>query len=261
MVWRLIKLETRNAFMNMAIDEAVLKARVGNRVSNTLRFYCWNPSSVSLGRFQNVEEEVELDNCRKYGVDVVRRVSGGGAVFHDSGNEITYSVVAGKEDLGAQDLITIYGKIYGGLTEALETLGLEADFDRGNSKNCPNLMIKGRKISGSAQSHKKGVVLQHGTLLMDVDLEKMFTFLRVPWASTCMEAVDVAKRKITSIEKELGRAVSVEEVEKALAEGFQHALDLELVEGGLTPYERQLSEKLYEDKYITDFWNIYGQID
>lgn len=261
MVWRLIKLETRNAFMNMAIDEAVLRARVGNRVSNTLRFYCWNPSSVSLGRFQNVEEEVELDHCRKYGVDVVRRVSGGGAVFHDSGNEITYSVVAGKEDLGAQDLMTIYGKIYGGLAEALETLGLEADFDRGNPKNCPNLMIKGRKISGSAQSHKNGVVLQHGTLLVDVDLEKMFTFLRVPWASTCMEVVDVAKRKITSIEKELGRAVSVEDVEKALAEGFQRALDLELVEGGLTPYERQLSEKLYKDKYNTNHWNIYGRSD
>ena len=256
-LWRLLKLETYSAFMNMAIDEAIMKARIENCVQNTLRFYCWKPSAVSIGRFQNVEKEVQLDNCRKHGVDVVRRITGGGTVYHDAEDETTYSVVANKEELEALDITAVYAKIYAGLAEALEILGLRADFDKGNVKTCPNLVVSGKKISGSAQSHKKGVVLQHGTLLVDVKLEKMFTFLRVPWARTCMEIVGVAKRKITSVKKELGRNVSVEEVEEALVKGFQKALNIKLVEGKLTLYERELSEELCKEKYATEDWNLH----
>ena len=258
-VWRLLKPETYNAFTNMAIDEAIMKARIENHVQNTLRFYCWKPSAVSIGRFQNIEKEVQLDNCRKHGVDVVRRITGGGTVYHDFEDEITYSVVANKKDLEAPDITTVYAKIYAGLAEAVKILGLKADFNKGNVKTCPNLIVSGKKISGSAQSHKRGVVLQHGTLLVDVKLEKMFTFLRVPWARTCMEVVGVAKRKITSVMKELGRNVSVEEVEEALVRGFQKALNIKLVEGKLTLYEKELSEKLCKEKYATDDWNFHGR--
>ena len=258
-VWRLLKLETYNAFMNMAIDEALMKARIENHVQNTLRFYCWKPSAVSIGRFQNIEKEVQLDNCRKHGVDIVRRITGGGTVYHDVEDEITYSVVANKKDLEAPDITAVYAKIYAGLAEAVKILGLRADFNKGNVKTCPNLMVKGKKISGSAQSHKKGVVLQHGTLLVDVDLQKMFTSLRVPWARTCMEVVGVAERKITSIKKELGRHVSIEEAKKALVKGFQKALNMKLVRGELTLYEKELSEKLCKEKYATDNWNFHGR--
>jgi len=258
-VWRLLKPETYNAFMNMAIDEAIMKARIENHVQNTLRFYCWKPSAVSIGRFQNIENEVQLDNCRKHGVDVVRRITGGGTVYHDSEDEITYSVVANKKDLEAPDITTVYAKIYAGLAEAVNILGLRADFNKGNVKTCPNLMVNGKKISGSAQSHKRGVVLQHGTLLVDVKLEKMFTFLHVPWARTCMEVVGVAKRKITSVKKELGRHVSVEEVKEALVKGFQKALNIKLVEGKLTLHEKELSEKLCKEKYATVDWNFHGR--
>jgi len=258
-VWRLLKLETYNAFMNMAIDEAIMKARIENHVQNTLRFYCWKPSAVSIGRFQNIEKEVQLDNCRKHGVDVVRRITGGGTVYHDSEDEITYSVVANKKDLEAPDITAVYAKIYAGLAEAVKILGLRADFNKGNVKTCPNLMVNGKKISGSAQSHKKGVVLQHGTLLVDVDLKKMFTFLRVPWARTCMEVVGVAERKITSIKKELGRHVSVEEVKEALVRGVQKALNMKLVRGELTLYEKELAKKLCKEKYATGDWNFHGR--
>lgn len=256
-VWRLLKLETHNAFMNMAIDEAILSARIENLVPNTLRFYRWNPSAVSIGRFQRIENEVQLDNCRKHGVDVVRRVTGGGTVYHDAEDEITYSVVANKEDLEAPDITAVYAKIYAGLTEAVKILGVDADFNKGDVKTCPYLMVNGRKISGSAQSHKKGVVLQHGTLLVDVDLERMFTFLRVPWAKTRMQVVNVAGRKITSIKKELGRDVSIEEVNKALIEGFRKAMNVKLVEDELTPYERRLTEKLCKERYAADEWNFH----
>jgi len=258
-VWRLLKCETYNAFMNMAIDEAILKARIENLARNTLRFYCWKPSAVSIGRFQKIENEVQLSNCRKHGVDVVRRISGGGTVYHDAQDETTYSVISHRKDLKAPDITAIYAKIYGGLAEATKILGLRADFSEGNVKACPNLMVNGRKISGSAQSHKKGVVLQHGTLLIDVNLEKMFTFLRVPWARTCMEVISVADHKITSIKKELGRDVSIEEVNKALVEGFQKALNVKIVEGKLTSYERELAEKLCKEKYDTDGWNFHGK--
>jgi lipoate-protein ligase A len=257
-VWRLLKSEPDHAFKNMAVDEAVLRARIGNLVPNTIRFYRWEPSAVSIGRFQNIEE-VQLDNCRELGVDVVRRISGGGAVYHDNTDEITYSVVANREDLEVRDVTTIYTKMYGGLTETIKILGLKADFNGGNADTCPNLMIDGKKISGSAQSHKQDVFLQHGTLLLDVDLEKMFNLLRVPWAKTRMEVVDIAKHRITSLKKEFRREVSIERVKEALASGFQKALNVKLVEGKLTNHESKLAEKLVREKYDTYEWNFHGK--
>jgi lipoate-protein ligase A len=76
--WRLIPLQTNNSVLNMAIDEAILKARVAEKVPNTLRFYRWQPSAVSVGKNQNPEAEVYLDAAKQLGVDVVRRISGGG---------------------------------------------------------------------------------------------------------------------------------------------------------------------------------------
>lgn len=258
--WRLLNLETHNAFMNMAIDEAVLRARIENIVPNTLRFYCWKPSAVSVGKFQSVENEVELENCKKQNVDVVRRITGGGAVYHAAEDEITYSIIARKEDLGAKDIARVYARIYAGLAEAIKIFGMTADFNEGNARVCPNLTASGRKISGSAQSHKRGVVLQHGTLLLGVNLEKMFTFLRVPWAKTRMEIVSIAKRKITSMSDEVGKDVSMAEANSALVEGFQKALNLKLVDGKLTAYENELAIKLCRGKYATDDWNFQGKI-
>jgi lipoate-protein ligase A len=257
--WRLLKLETHDAYTNMAIDEAILTARTRNLASNTIRFYRWNPSAVSIGKFQNIENEVQLEKCKKYGVDIVRRITGGGAVYHDTESEITYSVVANKKDLKAKNINTVYAKIYGGIAEALEILGVNADFNAGNAKTCPNLTVNGKKISGSAQSHKKGVVLQHGTLLVDIDLEKMFTFLRVPWAKTFAEIVNVAKHKITSIKKEVEKDVAIIDVEQALIQGFQKTLNIKFVNGELTAYEQKLAEKLCKEKYSTNDWNFQGK--
>jgi len=257
--WRLLKLETHNAYTNMAIDESILTAKTKNLVPNTIRFYRWNPSAVSIGKFQNVENEVHLGNCRKYGVDVVRRITGGGAVYHDAEGEITYSVVANKKDLKTENINDVYIKFYDGIAEALKILGTKADFNEGNAKTCPNLTLKGKKVSGSAQSHKKGIVLQHGTLLIDVNLQKMFTILRVPWATTCMQVVNIAENKITSIQKETERNITIDEVEQALIQGFQKALNIKLTEGKLTTYERELAEKLYKQKYTTNEWNFHGK--
>jgi lipoate-protein ligase A len=243
----------------MAVDEAVLIARAKDYAPNTLRFYLWSPSAVSVGRFQTVENEVQLENCRTEGVDVVRRITGGGTVYHDCDGEITYSVVAKTSDLGTVDIGLLYAKLYAGVAEAVQTLGVKSDFCVGTPKACPNLTVKGRKISGSAQTHRGGVVLQHGTLLLDVNLERMFTFLRVRWARTLADVVNVAREKITSINEELGRRISHEESASALTAGFSHALGIEPVEGELTPREVDLAAKLLKEKYSYNAWNLSGE--
>jgi lipoate---protein ligase len=256
---RLLTLETHNAFMNMAIDEAILTACVVGKASNTLRLYQWNPAAVSIGKNQQAENEVHLENCRKLGVNVVRRISGGGTVFHDSQGEVTYGLIAKITDLHAKDSMAVYNRVYAGIKDALRILGITADFNEGDQKNCPNLTVKGKKISGSAQTRKRDTILQHGTLLLDVDLEKMFTVIRVPWAKTCMEVVNVAKNRITSVKNELGHAVSAETAANVLAVGFKNALTLQLAEGELTNYEQELAQKLYKEKYATDDWNLHGK--
>ena len=256
--WRLLRLETRDAFTNMAIDEAILTARIQERVPNTLRLFMWEPSAVSIGRFQDASTAVHLENCRNHGIDVVRRISGGGAVYHDQRDEITYSVVVSEKDFGSADLFRAYRMICGGLIEGVKILGVDADFNPGDPRKCPNITIGSRKISGSAQSRKRGVLLQHGTLLIDVDLEKMFTFLRVAWAKTSMDVVRVAKNRITSVTDETTSGVSIEEAYDALVRGFGRALSIQLEEEELTSYELSLASMLHREKFATDDWNLRG---
>jgi len=259
-VWRFLKLEVKDAFMNMAVDEAILSARIAGIVPNTLRFYRWNPSAVSIGRFQDAFNEVYIENCRKHEVDIVRRITGGGAVYHDHVGEITYSVVVKESDLGFTDVASTYDVICKGLIEATKMLGISADFNLGDPKKCPNVTINRRKISGSAQSRRKRILLQHGTFLLNTNLEKMFTFLRVPWAKTCMEVIPVAEKRLTSVEEELGTNVSTKEAHQALVRGFQKAFEAQPIEGKLASYEQKLAEKLRREKFATDRWNFEGKL-
>jgi len=144
-------------------------------------------------------------------------------VFHSDEGEVTYSVIARTASIGI-DIPATYQRISAAVTDALRLLGIPADYNTGDVKNCPNLTINNKKISGSAQTIRKGVVLQHGTLLLNVDFEKMFTLLRVPWATSCLQVVDIAKRKITSINEKLGHAVSSETASNALIAGFKTRL-------------------------------------
>ena len=257
--WRLLPLETNNAYMNMAIDEAILNARVAEKVPNTLRFYRWQPSTVSIGKNQNPENEIYLDTAKKLGVDVVRRISGGGTVYHDFEGEVTYSVVTKTADMGTSDIPTVYLKIYEAITDALRILGIEADFSSGDSKNCPNLTVKGKKISGSSQTVTRGVVLQHGTILVGVDLPKMFQLLKFKDLS-CSLAADIAKRKITSIESELAHKVPHATVANALTQGFKAMLKIQLEPDKLTSAEMEAAEKICKKRYSKQEWNLSGKI-
>jgi len=243
----------------MAVDEAITNARIIGTVPNTLRLYRWKPSTVSVGRFQDVYDWVHVENCRRHGVDIVRRISGGGTVYHDSQGEITYSIVVTEKDFGTTDVVQAYNKICNGLIEAARILQVSADFSPGDQRNCPNLAVAGRKISGSAQYHRGGVLLQHGTFLLDVDLKEMFAFLRMPPAETISDVLCAAEEKITSLRKESNKDVSVQEACRALVNGFEKALGMKLTEGTLTEHELQFASKLKEEKYSQESWNLQGK--
>ena len=260
-IWRLLKPETADAYTNMAIDEAIMKARIEDRVPNTLRFYMWKPSAVSIGRFQTLADQIHVENCKEHGVDMVRRITGGGAVYHDSDGEITYSIITKTKDLGCKDLdmLCAYQKICSGLNEAVKILGAKADYHPPDPKRCPNLTISGKKISGNAQSSKKGILLQHGTFLLDINHTKMFTFLKVPWAKTLNDVLKVSKRKLTSAKQELNSDFSIDEAYQALVKGFEKALNVNFVEKKLTEYEQKLAEKLRKERFVTEEWTLLGK--
>jgi lipoate-protein ligase A len=257
--WRFIEPETKAASANMAIDEALLHARINGKTPNTVRLYCWRPSAVTIGRFQSVHDVVNLENCKANGVDVVRRISGGGAVYHDSEGELTYSVIVRRADLGTADVAKAYNLICGGLIRAARYLGVSAEYKVGSPKHCPNVTVQTKKISGSAQAIKRGVILQHGTLLMNVDLKRMFRFLKAPTRSSEAEIVGIAKRKITSVEDELGRPASIAQACEALRKGFKEALNAEFREAKLNNYELRLAEELEKFKFSVEKWNLEGR--
>lgn len=257
--WRLLPFEQRSAAWNMAVDEAVLTARITEKAPNTLRLYRWLPSAVTIGRNQKAEDWVYLETAQKLGVDVVRRPSGGGAVYHDQEGEVTYSVTANTASLGGtSDITAVYQKIYAAVTDALRLLGVPADFNGGDAKNCPNLTVGGKKISGSSQNLSRGYVLQHGTLLRCVDVDRMFQLLKIK-GSTCSQAADFARDKITSVQQELCHKISPDTLANALKQGFKAILKIQLQESGLTSYEQELAQILYEDKYSTKEWNLEGK--
>ncbi|MCW4031100.1 MAG: lipoate--protein ligase family protein [Candidatus Bathyarchaeota archaeon] len=253
--WRLIKLETNNAFMNMAIDEAILQSRTENLVPNTIRLYQWRPSAVSIGKNQNPNDTVYVASCRKHGVDIVRRNSGGGTVYHDQKGELTYSVTAQLSDFNAKDITVVYMRIYAAISDALRLLGISADYSPGDNRNCPNLTVNNRKISGSAQTIKRDVVQQHGTLLLSVNLLRMFKLLRLKHVDNCNLAATIAERKITSVQNELGHRITVETAANALVQGFKAILKTHLKSAQLTLFEQSLAKKLYASKYATENWN------
>lgn len=245
--WKLLPLIEEKAAKQMAIDEAILITRAKNLVPNTLRFYTWKPSAVSLGYFQSVEQEVNLENLKKFKVDLVRRITGGGAVFHDQ--ELTYSLIISEEKV-PKDIQESYELICGALVKGLEKIGITTEFREIN-----DILAGGRKISGSAQTRRNGVVLQHGTLLLDVNLKRMFSLLKIPNEKIRDKMIKKVEERVTSIKKELGRELGKKEILSALREGFEDTFNVSFQEGKLTSEEKKLARKLYQ-KYASKEWTF-----
>lgn len=248
--WRLIYLNEYDGYWNMAIDEAMLVLRSQDKIPNTLRLYRFTPSAVTVGFFQSPNEEVNIEFCKKHGIEIVRRITGGGAVYHDENGEITYSIVVSQKN-APRDIIKSYELFCNGLVIALKKFGLPAEFHPIN-----DVLVYGKKISGSAQTRRRGVVLQHGTLMYNTDIATLAVTLKVVPEKLKDKGVKKLEERVTTISKALGRQVSRDEVVQAMIEGFEEALNVKFFRGELTSEELELAEKLVKEKYSTDKWNF-----
>ena len=318
--WRLIRSGHVSGAMNMAVDEAILRA-VARGGTPTLRFYGWDPPAVSIGYFQDAEKEVDTAACKSLGVDVVRRPTGGRAVLHDV--EVTYSLIVPEEnDVIPKGITESYRAISEGIVRGLVSLGLDAkmvslrrkraggapgagdegtdavdeagsgagevigrggrehgaraaDSGPGGSQyeivveapagrpstaacfDAPSwyeVTVGGKKVVGSAQMRNSGVLLQHGSIPLELQAEKLFTCLKFPSQADREAAMRSFLSKATSIRAALGRAISYMEVSSALIKGWQETLGVEIFEGELTERERKEAEHLAAAKYNRLDW-------
>ncbi|MBC7081278.1 MAG: lipoate--protein ligase family protein [Thermoplasmatales archaeon] len=243
MDFRLILDSHRSAFSNMAIDEAIL--RIGKP---TLRLYKWNPSAISIGYFQSIEEEVNIPVCKREGIDVVRRITGGGAVYHDCEGEITYSFVSPVHFL-PERTIDIYRVICSSIANGLNKIGVGASLSGIN-----DIVVNGKKISGSAQTKRDKKILQHGTILVRVNVEKMFSLLKISKEKISDKEIKRVEDRVTSIERELGY-VSNEKIIDAIIDGFAENMKIDFYKGEFEEEEINLA-KILEEKYASKEWNF-----
>lgn len=247
---RLLETGARPAALNMGLDEAILEAVASGASEPTLRLYRWDPPAVTIGYFQGMREEIDLEACARLGIDAVRRVTGGGAVFHDA--EITYSIVVPEgHELAPAEVLESYRRICGGLVAGLGKLGIAASFAPIN-----DIVAGGKKVSGNAQTRKRGCLLQHGTLLLGVDVERMFELLKVPQEKLRGKLIEDVKARVTSVRELLGREVGYAEAAKALASGFAEAWGADLVKGEFSAAELAAGERIAAEKYRTEAWNL-----
>jgi lipoate-protein ligase A len=256
----------------MAVDEAIVKAHAAARVPPTIRFYGWRPAAVSLGYFQKAAAEVNLEECRRQGIDVVRRLTGGRAVLHDA--ELTYSIIVSEKNPLVPATITASYRFFSqGLLAGLKLLGIEAQMTMprsayGQTKRQPasaacfdapshyEVTFNGRKLIGSAQVRKEGVVLQHGSILIKFDPGRVAAVLNLPTQEAKDKLAAMLAKRAISLAEVTGREISWGEVCQALQAAFGQALGVELAADCLTAGEQSLAWELAAAKYTQDSWNL-----
>jgi lipoate-protein ligase A len=263
--FRLLVTEPLDGAANMALDEALLLARLRHGSPPTLRLFGWAPPAISLGYGQRLDGRIDTRAAEEMGIGVVRRATGGSAILHEGPDlEITYSVTAAAGDFeGAADLLDTYRWIGEGLLAGLRALGAPVDmvpvqpsdpaampafcFARTGSFE---LEVDGRKLVGSAQRRQGAAFLQHGAIMLGADpgrLRRVFPGGRDPLAD------------MTTLEAVLGRRPPFDEAATALADGFRAAHGLTLEPGGLSEEEAALAGMLERDKYASDGWTRAGR--
>jgi lipoate-protein ligase A len=244
-VWRVIGLNAYSGAENMAIDEAVSVMVAEGRSPPTMRFYRWSPGAVTIGCFQCINDEVDMDACRRLGVDFVRRSTGGGAVYHDPAGEITYSVVA-PVSYFSKDIRESYREICSFIVKGLATLGINAVFRPIN-----DVVVDGRKVSGSAQMRRHGVLTQHGTILYGLDRKTMFSVLKPSKLKLSDKPVDSFEAGVTCVKELCG--ASIEQLYDAILHGFTDGKEWQF--GTLTENELALAKDVAW-KYDSYEWNF-----
>jgi lipoate-protein ligase A len=233
--WRLLDSPPMAAARNMAIDKVILHARAQDRVPNTLRFMQVRPRAVLVGFHQMVEQEVREDYCGRNGIQINRRITGGGALFFDE-SQIGWEIFASRDTPGIPRKVEdLYRKMCEGTVLGLEKLGITAHF---RPKN--DIEVGHRKISGTGGTFDGTAFLFQGTLLVDFDAPTMLRALRIPIEKLKDKEVSAVKRRVTWIGDELGHVPPARIIKNALVDGFSRSLGTRFSPAPLSSYERRL---------------------
>ncbi|MCQ6273727.1 lipoate--protein ligase family protein [Bacillus sp. V3B] len=271
--WRFIDTDNGSASFNMALDEALLEWNSQGQIPPVIRFYGWNPATLSIGYFQKVEKEINLATVKEQGLGFVRRPTGGRAVLHE--HELTYSVIVSEEHSKMPKTVTeAYRVISEGILKGFHNLGLDAYFsvpttdeDRASLKSPQSavcfdasswyeLVVEGRKVAGSAQTRQKGVILQHGSILLDLDENKLFSLFKFPNDRVKDRMRKSFTSKAVAINDISLRTISIDEAKQAFKTGFEEGLDIHLEPYQLTEAEMNYVNKIAKDRYENDAWNF-----
>ena len=258
--WRFIHSGFCHPFTNMAIDEAILIMHGLGRTPPTLRLYGWRPPAFSLGYFQSAKEALNLEKCRKHGVLFVRRITGGGIIFHD--DELSYSLTCFRDEIKVFGPVKeTFIKICSFLLNAYRKLGLKPHFLREikrfelkKSDFCSasyqdyDIVIDGKKIGGNAQKRKKDLIFQHGSIPLSLKIDTFLPFLK--------NGPENLKERVYSLEDVLERKITFMELSEIIRKSFEETFSIHLIRQDLTTEERELSIKLKDDKYSRLDWNL-----
>jgi lipoate-protein ligase A len=239
MIWRLIDTDLADPYYVTAADEAILEAYKRNLVPPTLHFYRRKPPGVSIGRSKKIDEDVSVEKCKKYGVKIVRRISGGGTIFTDEGCLI-YSMVDSLTEKTYKPE-KIFQEVCSSIINALSTFDIKASFKPPN-----DVLVNNKKISGSAQVRKNKFILIHGTMLVYTNLNIMRDVLKNPKIENVSTLEIEQKSNIPSISQ----------IKQALIKEFEKTFDIKLKKDNFTRYEKDLIKILIEEKYSKDEWNF-----
>ncbi|MDP2662136.1 MAG: DUF116 domain-containing protein [Dehalococcoidia bacterium] len=246
--WRLLDTGVRTAAENMALDESVLEARGRGLVPDTLRFLQFSPPASLVGYHQSVAQEIRSDFCQRHGIDVNRRLTGGGAIYFDE-SQLGWEIIAGMDSpFVSRDRTRLFSRMAEGAVAGLKRLGIDAAFRPRN-----DIEVAGRKISGLGAVEGEGAFLFQGTLLLDFDVDTMLRALRVPVEKLADKEIRSLRDRVTWVSREIGTAPSLEVVKMSLRRGFEEALRVSFEEGPLAPEEDALlAERL--PYYASEEW-------
>jgi lipoyl(octanoyl) transferase len=271
--WRFIDSGNCSPSYNMALDEALLDWHSEGKIPPTIRFYGWDPATLSVGYFQKVEKEINMEAVKEHGLGFVRRPTGGRGVLHDE--ELTYSVIVSEDHPEMPKTVTeAYRVISEGILKGFQGLGLEAYFavpktpeEREGLKNprsavcfdAPSwyeLVVEGRKVAGSAQTRQKGVILQHGSILLDLDEDKLFSLFKYPSERVKERMQKAFKNKAVAMNEISAERITMDMAREAFKKGFEEGLNINLEPYVLSDEETQYVENLAKTRYESDEWNF-----
>jgi lipoate-protein ligase A len=259
MPWRLIEEDETDVYKNLALDEAIARENVKlSEKINTLRFWR-SQSAVVIGRFQCVHLEVNLEFCEEHGVQIARRFTGGGSVYHDLGN-LNFSIcVDQNEPYVTKHLDELYWNFIGGMATGLQRINIPVQYD----PNGACLRLQRKKITGTAGWMKRGVSFIHGTLLIDANLETLAKCLHAPpgqqelfLKGKRVRCKDSRRDIVTTITNELGERPEDQVIKESMVRSIQDLTGCSIIEGKISKEEKKASDSLYKEQYSNKEWNL-----